>query len=221
MVMQKTLTCNCCPNVTKKYFLAVAFLVLHLSLRVRSPELLTKFHDLLILLNFIFRHFQVDITSFTHLSEEEQSSLTSNCLDFPEELSKKRDLIEQGFVFPTHRDQVLGLDRTHDCSCLSPHEKNYHEITALNGPAAFIDILAPPYSPYDDENEDAVPPPPDVSDQVAVDVDESRRECDFFKYLSASEMGDGKVVHWLQWVHAPRDYYCDGEQYQGPVIESE
>ena len=58
---------------------------------------------------------------------------------------------------------------------LSPSESNIHKIESVGGPAAFLDILAPPYN---------IEPDPYTEDQ-------EERDCHYFRVLSepVSEVG--------------------------------
>ncbi|KAM8924420.1 2-aminoethanethiol dioxygenase [Pelodytes ibericus] len=95
---------------------------------------------------------------------------------------------------------------------LSPHRDNLHQISAVDGPAAFLDILAPPYDPDDG------------------------RDCHYYKLLqqvpvSSSETpgrpeGDGPHQAgasvsrevWLLEIPQPEDFWCGGEPYPGPKV---
>ncbi|XP_070846959.1 2-aminoethanethiol (cysteamine) dioxygenase a [Chaetodon trifascialis] len=92
---------------------------------------------------------------------------------------------------------------------LTPVRDNLHQIDAVEGPAAFLDILAPPYNPDDG------------------------RDCHYYKVLqSAAEGGtDGKSTKeeqgedkdkeeeaWLLEIPQPEDFWCGGEQYPGPAV---
>lgn len=89
---------------------------------------------------------------------------------------------------------------------LTPLRDNLHQIDAVEGPAAFLDILAPPYNP-DDE-----------------------RDCHYYKILQTvaeGEMG-GKSNEeekekeeeeaWLLEIPQPEDFWCGGEPYLGPAV---
>ncbi|XP_053269519.1 2-aminoethanethiol (cysteamine) dioxygenase a [Pleuronectes platessa] len=92
---------------------------------------------------------------------------------------------------------------------LTPLRDNLHQIDAVEGPAAFLDILAPPYNPDDG------------------------RDCHYYKILQTvldREM-DGKINEaqqgedkekeeetWLLEVPQPDDFWCGGEPYPGPVV---
>ncbi|XP_073541509.1 2-aminoethanethiol dioxygenase [Phyllobates terribilis] len=94
---------------------------------------------------------------------------------------------------------------------LSPHRDNLHQISAVDGPAAFLDILAPPYDPDDG------------------------RDCHYYKLLppsqapssaSPEQSGDGAAeasgVHprevWLLEIPQPEEFWCGGEPYPGPKV---
>ena len=151
-----------------------------------------------------------DLASYTALTPDEWRAAGTPDLI----LQKKRKLFQRGMVFPTRKEVRRGVTPAADCSALTPDSRNYHEVTAVGGPAAFIDILAPPYSKDD---EDAV-------GQGGGEDEEERRECDFFKEIltvPGSPTGGNlvKEVSWLQWIPAPRDYFCDSEEYRGPLLE--
>lgn len=79
---------------------------------------------------------------------------------------------------------------------LSPAKDNLHEIDAVDGPAAFLDILAPPYDPDDG------------------------RDCHYYKVLQTAgreEQSGGDEV-WLLEIPQPDEFWCGGEPYPGPQV---
>lgn len=83
-------------------------------------------------------------------------------------------------------------------SILTPDDCNYHEITAIDEPAAFFDILSPPYDQYDSQ-----------------DRNENKRQCHFY---SKSVIDNEKQILKLQMIPAPAHYICDSVHYQVPDI---
>lgn len=85
------------------------------------------------------------------------------------------------------------------CGMLTPTERNFHEITAIGGPAAFFDILSPPYN---------------------ADIPVyGKRACSFYRKLllpgdAASADGRRRMV--LEKIPTPNHYYCDTEHYEVP-----
>lgn len=81
---------------------------------------------------------------------------------------------------------------------LSPRMDNLHQIDALDGPAAFLDILAPPYDPDDN------------------------RDCHYYRVLrTASKDEDDKTAEetvWLLEIPQPEEFWCGGEPYPGPKV---
>lgn len=92
---------------------------------------------------------------------------------------------------------------------LTPGRDNLHQIDAVDGPAAFLDILAPPYDPDDG------------------------RDCHYYKVLqtvgeqeadgtgSQDQQGDQKERKeemWLLEIPQPADFWCGGESYPGPAV---
>lgn len=88
---------------------------------------------------------------------------------------------------------------------LSPQRDNLHQIDAVEGPAAFLDILSPPYDPEDG------------------------RDCHYYKVLQPvsaegtdSEMKQqeqqGEEGMWLLEIPQPEDFWCGGEPYPGPEV---
>ncbi|XP_041865835.1 2-aminoethanethiol (cysteamine) dioxygenase b [Melanotaenia boesemani] len=80
---------------------------------------------------------------------------------------------------------------------LSPDRDNLHQIDAVDGPTAFMDILAPPYDP--DEG----------------------RDCHYYKLLSETEAKNAEQKEkevWLMEVSQPSSFWCGGEPYPGPEV---
>ncbi|XP_067408685.1 2-aminoethanethiol dioxygenase [Emydura macquarii macquarii] len=80
---------------------------------------------------------------------------------------------------------------------LSPHTDNLHQIDAVDGPAAFLDILAPPYDP------------------------EHGRDCHYYRLLEAPAAADPHALPrevWLLETPQAPDFWCGGEPYPGPKV---
>ncbi|XP_032358807.1 2-aminoethanethiol (cysteamine) dioxygenase a [Etheostoma spectabile] len=92
---------------------------------------------------------------------------------------------------------------------LTPLRDNLHQIDTVEGPAAFLDILAPPYNPDDG------------------------RDCHYYKVLQTVAEGDmdeksneeqqgeekeKEDVAWLLEIPQPEDFWCGGEPYPGPAV---
>lgn len=82
------------------------------------------------------------------------------------------------------------------CSLLTPTERNYHEITAVGGVAAFFDILAPP---YDADVPGLGPRSCTFYETIQPDILEKSGECNT----------DCKPKLKLRRTPAPVSYYCD------------
>ncbi|XP_038816836.1 2-aminoethanethiol dioxygenase-like [Salvelinus namaycush] len=83
---------------------------------------------------------------------------------------------------------------------LTPDRNNLHQIDAVDGPTAFLDILAPPYDPDDG------------------------RDCHYYKVLqsapdSEDKKADGQKEVWLMEVSQPSEFWCGGEPYPGPEVK--
>ncbi|XP_062299066.1 LOW QUALITY PROTEIN: 2-aminoethanethiol (cysteamine) dioxygenase a [Scomber scombrus] len=104
---------------------------------------------------------------------------------------------------------VVEYSETSGPCLLTPRRDNLHQIDAVEGPAAFLDILGPPYNPDDG------------------------RDCHYYRVLQTVDEGetDGKgddqekqeekneqEEMWLLEVPQPEDFWCGGEPYPGPVV---
>ncbi|XP_029031500.1 2-aminoethanethiol (cysteamine) dioxygenase b [Betta splendens] len=80
---------------------------------------------------------------------------------------------------------------------LSPERDNLHQIDAVDGPTAFMDILAPPYDPDDG------------------------RDCHYYRVVSDAEVSNAEQEQkevWLMEISQPPDFWCGGEPYLGPEV---
>lgn len=87
----------------------------------------------------------------------------------------------------------------HGSPCLlTPLRDNLHQIEAIEGPAAFLDILAPPYDP--DEG----------------------RDCHYYRVIHAGggepELNSKEEEMLLLEIPQPDDFWCGGEPYPGPQV---
>uniref|UniRef100_UPI00358EC98D 2-aminoethanethiol dioxygenase isoform X1 n=1 Tax=Myxine glutinosa TaxID=7769 RepID=UPI00358EC98D len=93
------------------------------------------------------------------------------------------------------------LESFHQPCVLTPEKGNIHEVSAAFGPAAFLDILAPPYD------------------------DEAGRPCHYYRACTSpdgvswdrderSESPDW----WLMEIPQPSTFWCGGQAYVGPHV---
>lgn len=106
-------------------------------------------------------------------------------------------LYRQVSLLAVKEPEMLVCDKDEAC-ILCPRQGNIHEIRSVDGPAAFIDILAPPY----DTNIPGVGP----------------RPCRYFKDVTHSE--DSSVKKLVR-IPSPADYWSDSAPYQGPSCNAE
>jgi len=138
---------------------------------------------------------QLKITSYTKTSSPDISP-PSKWQDSPVMSAK----LTSGEVFPAELTlATLVTPETGPC-LLEPSRHNIHEIKSGRGPAAFIDILAPPYN--------VDPSPGDTDQQV--------RDCQYYRDVGVASQNN----NWLMMSDPPSYFYCDTEIYQGPKISS-
>lgn len=80
---------------------------------------------------------------------------------------------------------------------LSPDRDNLHQIDAVDGPTAFMDILAPPYDPDDG------------------------RDCHYYRAVTEAELKaleQKEKEVWLMEISQPPNFWCGGEPYPGPEV---
>ena len=99
------------------------------------------------------------------------------------------------------RHRPISLHSNSPACMLTPRDKNLHEISCIEGPAAFLDILSPPY-----------------------DVDEGGkgpRPCTFFKTISSklcTDLSDVTEEVKLLGIEGPPDFYSESLKYTGPPL---
>lgn len=87
-----------------------------------------------------------------------------------------------------------------DPACvLTPSERNFHSIVALNGEAAFLDILSPPYFTKIDGQDLNV--------------------CNYYREGGTVSRPDGEILVRLEEIGPPDDYWTVKGNYKGPHIE--
>lgn len=110
--------------------------------------------------------------------------------------ARERDAVRAGVL----RSRAEYTEASGPC-VLTPHRDNLHQIDAVDGPAAFLDILAPPYDPDDG------------------------RDCHYYRLLeparpkeAAGAAGDLPREVWLLETPQADDFWCEGEPYPGPKV---
>jgi len=124
----------------------------------------------------------------------------------PERIRQSQQLINKvryGELFLAEQGEQIDLSPESSSCVLGPHKSNIHRVESVGGPAAFLDILAPPY------NID----PPDYAE------DRQERDCHYFRILS--ETSENPNCKWLLLSDPPATFYCDTEPYMGPRVKSE
>lgn len=104
------------------------------------------------------------------------------------------DLSKKGYISTIMEDN-REYNSEDNCCVLMQDKGNIHEIYAINGAAAFLDILAPPY-----------------------DHETNTRVCQYYKESDIQDKSSANL-HWLQKVPSPDDFWCDPITYTGPMID--
>ncbi|XP_028418211.1 2-aminoethanethiol dioxygenase-like [Dendronephthya gigantea] len=90
------------------------------------------------------------------------------------------------------------FDSDNGVCVVSPSHGNLHSIHAINGPAAFLDILGPPYST------------------------EKGRDCLYYKECHREDIVDKQSnVIYLKEIPCPQEFFCNSQAYRGPVVKYE
>ncbi|XP_074641053.1 2-aminoethanethiol dioxygenase-like [Tubulanus polymorphus] len=101
----------------------------------------------------------------------------------------------QNYIKEVRPSQVCEFNTESEPCLLTPTDGNFHEITSLNGPAAFLDILAPPYD-YD-------------KGQV----------CHYYQEIPIQhQSGQTSDIAWLLEIPQPSEFWCETSSYKGPEI---
>ncbi|XP_003725423.1 2-aminoethanethiol dioxygenase [Strongylocentrotus purpuratus] len=132
----------------------------------------------------------ISVRTFNTITEDWTKFPISKFEGFPENEPPKKHLLA-----PTR----LGIDQHFTASSeavlLTPREGNYHSLESVGGPAAFLDILSPPYDPV------------------------IGRDCQYFKELKSLQPSSSESdPHWLMCISQPHDFWCDEVHYPGPEI---
>jgi cysteamine dioxygenase len=97
------------------------------------------------------------------------------------------------------KHQLVSVDFNSSACLLDSSMRNLHEIKNRDGHiAAFLDILAPPYTDGPDENGE-------------------ERDC-FYYQVGREYTMDGQSVSCLEKISSPKSYICDSGPYKGPSV---
>lgn len=99
---------------------------------------------------------------------------------------------------------------------LTPVRDNLHQIDAVEGPAAFLDILGPPYNP-DDGRDCHYYRVLKTAEEEEVEVKEGDTDGKRDEQEQKEEKNEQKEM-WLLEVPQPDDFWCGGEPYPGPAV---
>ncbi|ESN97893.1 hypothetical protein HELRODRAFT_124593, partial [Helobdella robusta] len=88
------------------------------------------------------------------------------------------------------RHPTVNATTSSDVITLTPDVANFHEISTLETPIAFFDVLFPPYN------------------------DEEERSCNYYKEIKNDNLTETELVK----IDAPVEYWTNSEVYRGPTI---
>uniref|UniRef100_A0A0N7ZBY2 2-aminoethanethiol dioxygenase n=1 Tax=Scylla olivacea TaxID=85551 RepID=A0A0N7ZBY2_SCYOL len=109
-------------------------------------------------------------------------------------------------VLAATKHPIQNITASQPACQLSPGANNLHEIHSVDGPAAFLDILSPPYG---------------TDERLGLE-----RDCHYYKEVRGPSTGseedvNGQPAVFLYRVETPSDFWCDQAEYCGPPVEGE
>lgn len=130
---------------------------------------------------------KIRVRSYTEM----MVSLPRNLFEVSSERGRRVIGVEMAEEFEANPDSPAVM--------LTPKEGNYHSITSVDGPAAFLDLLSPPY-----------------------DYRTGQRICHYYSEITPpstlGEDGDNPSNRYLIEVDEPTHFQCDSFPYSGPPL---
>lgn len=128
----------------------------------------------------------VKITSYSPVSNVPGNNT------IPQDVYSRIKSTQRDSLIPVEKHLSANITDKDEPCVLRPREGNFHEICAIGGTAAFLDILAPPY-------------------------DMIERDCHYYVALETNKP-DSEIKTWLLRRSPPSDFWCDSAPYTGPKI---
>lgn len=148
-------------------------------------------------------HGAVHVQSYSIISDAGQKAKNDTLSSTPEVLPNDINLTEETLFSQVsllaQKESAFVLSSTDNACTLSPLAGNIHEIRSVDGPAAFLDVLSPPYE----------------TDIPGV----GPRPCRYFKEVEeVEELTDltKRPIKRLLRIPSPPDYWSSSAPYQGP-----
>jgi len=137
----------------------------------------------------------------------------------PERLRRSPHMVgklQEGELFLAEQDSSVWLTpESVTCAMVGPKSNNIHRVESVDGPAAFLDILAPPYN---------IDPYGNPEDKQERDCHYFREVCDGGPGLQQLQQPGGEPARlrkWLLMCEPPPSFYCDTEPYRGPRVANQ
>lgn len=121
-------------------------------------------------------------------------------------------------VYSTVKHQGTLVSATDPACFLSPSRENLHEIHSYKGPAAFLDVLTPPYgydTRLDHERDCHYYKEIDFSPNATSSSTASSTSSKFHNNSSSSSSTNQAF---LVNISTPDDFWCDQAKYEGPPL---
>ncbi|XP_045475382.1 2-aminoethanethiol dioxygenase [Harmonia axyridis] len=152
---------------------------------VLKPGLLLPLHDHPDMHGLIkVIHGKVKITSYSLNTDNTEIYKNENTEVFSESMTP----------FIVEKTSEVIVDPSNVCSILYPEHKNIHQVECINGPAAFMDILSPPYDTLNEHGE--------------------MRRCNYYKVLN--ELAPN--IFQLQKTESPSTFWTDSAPFIGKLF---
>lgn len=150
-------------------------------------------------------HGAVHVQSYSIITDSDQKANEDTVIRsssnevLPSDINLTEETLLRQVSLLARKEPSFVLSATDDASTLSPLTGNIHEIHSVDGPAAFLDVLSPPYE----------------TDIPGI----GPRPCRYFKELDEDVEKvnqDKRPVMRLLRIPSPSDYWSHSAPYQGP-----